>query len=837
MSHKKIHLVSNAHLDPVWLWEWPEGAAEALSTFRTAAALCEEFGDFVFSHNEAILYQWVEAHEPALFQKIQGLVRRKKWNILGGWFLQPDCNMPSGESLVRQILLGKAYFKEKFGVTVRTASNLDPFGHTRGLVQILAKSGYHSYLFCRPDKGWLNLPADEFIWMGYDGSEILAARAEAHYNSRKGFARAKIEDWIKSHPEKDVSLLLWGVGNHGGGASRKDLQDIETLRKEIAEFDIVHSTAEAYFEELAARSKTLPRFALGLNPWAVGCYTTMARVKQRHRALENELFSAEKMASAAAFQGFMKYPADKLAEAQRDLAFAEFHDLLPGSSIGPGEEGALRLLDHGLEICSRVKAAAFFALAAAEKPAEEGELPVFVYNPHPFAVKAVFETEFQEQEPNYAGGFMMPRLFRRGKPLPCQVEKEASNLSIEWRKKAVFAAEIEPGCMNRFIIRLENTGERPRPGPQQLSGTFRFRTSELGVDIGASTGLIEQYRVRQDSLLAGGAFRPLVIEDNSDPWGMSVRSFRHVVGAFELLSPGQGTWLSGVTKNTLPSVRVVEDGDVRTVVEAVLGYGHSFMILRYKLPKQGTEVEVEARVHWNEKDRMLKLSIPTLLPSCQYIGQTAYGSEELLMNGDEAISQKWAAAVSSKKNLAISLINDGVYGSDFCDGELRISLLRGAAHAADPAGERPLFYQDRYIPRIDQGERVFHFWLNGGKASQRLEAIDREALARNEKPYVLIYSPPGSGEKALPFVVLRGTAVVVTALKKAERGRDIIIRLFEPTGKARSAMLELPFANAKINVHLRAFEIKTLRFSPKTKKFREVDLTEGSMSSHSSRGK
>ena len=125
-----------------------EGVAAAVSTFRTAADLCDEFDGFIFNHNESILYQWVEEYEPQLFERIQRLVKEGKWHIMGGWHLQPDCNMPSGESFIRQILLGKTYFAQKFGKEPTTAINFDPFGHSRGLVQILAKSGYDSYLCC-----------------------------------------------------------------------------------------------------------------------------------------------------------------------------------------------------------------------------------------------------------------------------------------------------------------------------------------------------------------------------------------------------------------------------------------------------------------------------------------------------------------------------------------------------------------------------------------------------------------------------------------------------------------------------------------------------------------
>ena len=823
---KRLRLVCNAHVDPVWLWEWPEGAGEALSTFRTAAEFCDGDAAFVFCHNEAILYRWVEEFEPSLFARIRALVRKGRWNILGGWHLQPDCNMPSGESFVRQILAGKRYFREKFGVDVRTGANLDPFGHARGLVQILARCGYDSYIFCRPDRNFLELPADDFVWVGFDGSEIRAVRVEAHYNSSEGGARAKVEKWLDEHPGDRPTLLLWGIGDHGGGASRRDLDDLRALMAARPEAGIRHSTAEAYFADLAESGVALPHVARDLNPWAVGCYTTMARVKRKHRELENELFSAEKMASGAAFQGLADYPGTALREALGDLLFAEFHDILPGSSIGPGEESAVRLLDHGLEIASRVKTRAFFALAAGEPPAAEGEIPIFVHNPHPFRFRTVIECEFEEHEPNFGGGFLVPRISREGRPLPCQPEKELSNLSLEWRKKAVFEAELEPGRMNRFSCRLERIGAPPSPRTEIVGGALRFANNELEVAIGADTGLVDRFRVKGTDILGPGAFRPIVLADNADPWGMGVRRFRDEAGAFALLDPEAAAKVSGVAGGMLPPVRVIEEGEVRTLVEAAFGYGRSSLILTYALPKRGTEIGLEVRVFWNEKDRMLKLALPSLLRPATYLGQVAYGVQELPGNGDEAVSHAWSAVVSRQADTALTVINDGTYGSDCAGGELRLSLLRSPAHAADPAGPPPMLRQDRLIPRIDQGERVFRFWINAGPADERLEAVDREALVRNEKPFVLAYFPPGRGRKAKPFVVLSDPAVRLAAAKKAERGPELILRLFEPTGRPRTTTVALPFAGAETRVELGAFEIRTLAFHPKTKKFREVDPLE-----------
>ena len=127
-SKKEIYLMCNAHLDPVWLWRREEGMAEALSTFRVAADFCEKYDGFIFNHNESLLYEWVEENEPELFERIRKLVKAGKWRIMGGWYLQPDCNLPSGESILRQMRQGRAYFLEKFGVAPTVAVNFDPFG-------------------------------------------------------------------------------------------------------------------------------------------------------------------------------------------------------------------------------------------------------------------------------------------------------------------------------------------------------------------------------------------------------------------------------------------------------------------------------------------------------------------------------------------------------------------------------------------------------------------------------------------------------------------------------------------------------------------------------------
>ena len=824
---KNIHLICNSHLDPVWLWEWEEGAAEAISTFRTAADFCKQYDGFVFNHNEVILYRWVEEYDPALFARIQKLVKQGKWHIMGGWYLQPDCNMPSGESFVRQALAGLKYFKEKFGVRPTTAINFDSFGHTRGLVQILKKAGFDSYLFTRPDiKDSCPLPADDFVWVGYDGSEVMGHRAYSSYLSLRGEARNKIEAWIKDHPDTDTGLILWGIGNHGGGPSRVDMKNISELAKETDEYALIHSTPEAYFAEKGKEAKDFPRFEAALNPRSVGCYTSQIRIKQYHRRLENELYMTEKMFSIASMQGLTEYPQKELDEAICDLLMSEFHDILPGSSIQPVEEMALRLMDHGLEILSRLKARVFFALNSGQPKAQEGHYPIMVFNPHPYPVTGIFECEFQMADQNWGDDYSLPIVMQNGAVIPNQTEKEHCNLPLDWRKHVVFRATLEPSCMNRFDAVFEKLPKKPVPKLKEKDGYITYITDDIEVKINTKTGLIDKYSAYGKDYLNEKSFRLLVIQDIADSWGNRVSQFRDVIGEFELMDLKNGTAYSGVTKKDIPSVRVIEEGDVQTVVEAVFTYNDSKAVIHYKLPKSGSEMEIQVRTNWNEPEKMIKMSLSTQIKRGDYLGQVAFGVEKLNSEGLEVVSQKWSGLFDFDNDKSLCVINNGTYGSDCCDGEIRLSLLRSPAYSALPIRDRTVMLQDRFSAHIDNGERIFSFWIKADSAKKQRQEIDRDALIHNEKPFALSFYPSGEGKNPKPGVILSGEGLQVCALKKMERQDEYILRIYNPTEKTQVQQLSVEFLQIKQEIAVKPYEVNTYKIDGKNKKLVPHDMME-----------
>jgi alpha-mannosidase len=444
---KELYLVCNAHLDPVWQWTWQEGAAETLSTFKSAADLCEEY-DYIFCHNEQWIYEFVEEYDPILFKRIQKLVEEGKWRIMGGWFLQPDVLLPAGESLVRQIQHGKKYFQEKFGMFPTSAIGFDAFGHSRGLVQVIKKCGQDSYILVRPQKHLLDLPNDYFIWEGYDGSEVKAIRCPG-YNTFLGRALEETEKYVQENQAQEVGIMLWGVGNHGGGPSRKDLSDLKKFAEE-SELDVQHSYPEEVFQKIDFKN----RYNKSLITCMPGCYTSLNQMKQKYIRLENMLYATEKMATQTYLEnpGYI-YPERELFDACKQMLKIQFHDILSGTVIRSGEKSALRVLDGAYNTLENVQANTFFYLLRNEKKANPGEYCICVYNAFPYEREENVEFEFSmEKNSNTAFKPVITLYDDKDNEIPIQIVKEESNVSIDCRKHIVFNYKLKPLSINRFRL-------------------------------------------------------------------------------------------------------------------------------------------------------------------------------------------------------------------------------------------------------------------------------------------------------------------------------------------------------------------------------------------------
>lgn len=821
---KRIHLVANAHLDPVWLWRWQEGCSEALSTFRTASELADEFQGFKFNHSESVLYEWVKDNSPALFEKLKTAVKEDKWHIMGGWYIQPDCNMPSGESIVRNIEKGKRFFKQEFGAEPTTAINFDPFGHSRGLVQILTKANYDSYVVCRPGKNDFPFKEQDFMWEGLDGSEVMVHRSDENYNSVWGHVAEELMDFLPQKSEEEVTLFLWGVGDHGGGPSRKDLQDLKELIEKDENYCIIHSTPEAYFAERKQINVKTPRVTEGLNPVAPGCYTSQIRVKQKHRELENEIYSTEKMAAAAQVLCGREYPKKEFDDAMQALLFSEFHDALPGTGTPLVEEDTLRLLDYGLELMSRTKHYTALALAKGERRVEDGNSVILFYNPHPYDITGVFACETGLPKQNWSTDFLYPVVKFNGEEIPCQAEKECSNFNIDWRKKVVVQATLKAFSMNRMDVSWKPLPKRPVFDEIVSKPEYIFDNGAMKVVIDTTTGLLKEYSVGGKVCLKEGSMKLSCFDDTYNSWGIKPRT-ESMRRDFQLLSPHAASEYCGLQEKVIPAVRVIEDGEVRTTVEAVFGLGASRAYLRYQLPKKGEGFELEAGVHFLEKEKYLKLTMNTSEGDKTFHGQIMFGREKL-KKGQETVSQKWCMVENTENATSVAVINNGTHGADMLGDELGITLLRSAGYSAADFTMGKTLQEEQWLPRMEQGQRFYRFFIQGGASASMDECLDRLAQAFNEMPYGFSYCPPGEGEPVGSFLQIDNPRVMVSAIKKSEDSEGYILRLYEGSGKEAEAKLFFPMHKTEKKIHFNAFEIKTFLWNPSNGEIEEMGIVE-----------
>lgn len=737
-----------------------------------------------------------------MFARIKRLVKAGKWKIIGGWYLQPDCNMPSGESMLRQITEGNRFFEEEFGVKPETAVNFDSFGHSRGLVQILASAGYKYYMFMRPDKGtgMLEELPQYFTWEGYAGTSVNAFHLEALYSTQAGKVAADTRSYIENHPQDQVLMKTWGIGDHGGGPSRYEWKMLNDLIGECqGEIEFRHSDPDSYFHLRKAPEKNWDK---SLNPIFIGCYSSMSTLKQGYRGLENMLYATEKLASAVSCQGLMEYPGEAFRQAEKVLLFLAFHDTLAGTISRIPQKEALHSVGFGMEILNRVRTRAFYAIASRQAPAQENSLPVFVYNPHPYPVEGIWECEYSLADYNWEDCSHKPRLYREGQEVPCQTERESGNVPVEYRKRVAFEAALAPMAMERFDLFLERVPVETKKAVL-LTEAYRFTNPRMEVELDPHTGLISRYCVdgRELAEQEFGSFA--VYEDNVDPWGMNLKHFGEKKGSFALSTP----------------IRIVEDGAVRTVVEACFCYGHSEICVHYKLPKTGAYLEIDVIVYWREQDSLLRMEFPVPFEQPRYLGQTMFGVNRLEGNGDEQVCQKWAAVCSGEDCLTV--INDGTYGL-CCQGGLKLSLLRAPAYAAMPIADRTIIPKDRYTDRIDQGEHRFSFRIEGGRIIKRMDHVDLEAQVFGEKPHVLNIFPTISDGSSYqpPLEVEGGRLDAMTCC-----GEAYLLRVFNPHDREQEIRIRSAVFGAEKTDCFAPYQFKTYRLDKG--KIRETDIFGG----------
>ena len=800
---KKLHLVCNSHLDPVWQWDWDEGAAAALATFYSAVRLAEKY-DYIFCHNEVVLYEYIERFDPVLFEEITELVKAGKWHIMGGWYDQPDCLVPSGESFMRQISLGKEYFTEKFNTFPKTGINFDAFGHTKGLPQILKKSGYESYLFCRPLEWftWFKeVPHGPFMWEGYDGSKIKALRQEDMeiYLSQPGQAKDNIirKAKVYENDKEDDMIILWGVGNHGGVNSEKDLNDIIALTDEKkGTWEIVHSTPDDYFASVTPTqdfSQELIAF--------IKSYSSVNAIKQAHDHLENAIYRAERFLSMLGIAGIYKYDKEVFKNAERALCQIEFHDVLSGTSIKTGNDSSIAKALTAIQQVNGEFYNGYFRFSGMLPKAKDGDDCFVVLNPHPYEVTTVVETELFETVPSK---YKLHMYDSEGNTVDSQVILEESMINISRRKRLIYKYTYPAMSVTQFGIHSEVVEvEPPRYAGDTSTDDIIIKDDVKQVKISRSTGLIESYIQDGKEYAAGNLFNPIVFDDNEDPWGWRMCKLGTNFRPMQLDTTGKGLFegLKGVT--------ILEDGPVLTQVEVLFSFGESHVIVDYKFYHGLPYMDVNAHVIWNSRMKGLKFELP-LCGKQGYFTQAAYGTQYNKNDGDEKPGNRFVG-VENGENAFVVYNRSGIHSYAKEGKKLYLTLLNGSAYCAHPTdpGVPLIVDETRYTKFIEVGTHDFSFRLGVNKVNE----CEKYAQEFNQPLYSVLTFPHGKGNAPKELVTLSNENVVMTACKRRKNG-TYLVRLHNNYKSGTSTTIQINGVTKEIR--FKKYEFKTFVYNGKT---------------------
>ena len=787
MKKPTIHLICNAHLDPVWQWQWEEGCAETISTFRNAVKLLKEERELIFNHNESILYRWILKYDPKLFKTIQFLVEQGKWCISGGWYLQPDVNLPDTESIFRHIMEGRHFFKKYFDAEPKVAYNFDSFGHSGGLPQLLKQAGYSMYIHMRPQQPDLDIPADIYRWQGIDGSEILGCRISIGlYHTEYENIDQRLKEGVAQalQLKRDVPVF-WGIGDHGGGATREDLEKINNFIRQENRVEIKHSTPDHFYDAIKELAKKAPLYHGNLQRVFTGCYTSLSRLKREAVRSFHELKQTEILTTLCWWQNDCTYPNRQLSQAWLSHLFNDFHDILPGSCIEPAEQDALDLYGKVRHSLRELKLEAACVLNRGID--YDAYIPITILNTHPNLRKIPVEVECMiSHRPKWEGLWYIKLFNIDGKEIPCQEEQPDALLPFNgWRRKICFMADVPSlGKANFYAEAVEG-----RKTLKEVKPSLKFK-------LNSTSGFIEKlWDQNFTNYLSGPLMKPLVIEDEGDSWGTDRWNYRTVIGEF----------------STDPaSIKIIENGPIRTIHQSIHVYNHSRITMNLVSYTEWPVLEYRLRIQWNETKKRLKLSIPTVFkkdqPRCEIPGgYCSYPSD-----GDEYVQGRWLVLgeTTKDKNTGIAVINSGQHGFDCLDGELRISILRAAVYCHERSQELDDYPNRKYM---DQGLHDVRLLIVPGIFDDLIKQATRLADWMNTPPVGYSHLPFGNtNEQTADFLHWDAKSIRLLALKKAENEQAMILRLQETSGDLTNCRISLKYPNITINVRFRPLEIQTI---------------------------
>jgi len=819
-----IRAVGNSHIDMAWLWPWTETVEVTRNTFRSALDLMREYPDFKFTMSSARTYAWMEEKYPDLFDEIKQRVKEGRWEIVGGMWVEPDLNMPGGESLVRQILVGKRYFQQKFGVDVKIGWNPDSFGYNWQLPQIYKKSGIDT--FVTQKLMWAHeftvFPYKMFWWEAPDGSRLLTYFPHDYAMGIDPVQLGKDASvWLpaiygENPPTNSEMMHLYGVGDHGGGPTRTMLDNATRWMKPDVVFPKLElSTAGAFFSDLQPK---LPNMKVPVwdnelyFEYHRGVFTTQAETKKRIRTTEELLLNAEKFSAFAMPIGHA-YASAGFDRGWKDLLFDDFHDIFPGSGIAVNYLDAKRNLEDVQRVGRGVLDGSLNAIASNINLKGTG-VPVVVFNSLSWPRNELLETEVSLPEPAAAVEVM-----------------DSSGRRV--------ASQVLSGSHSSRRLHLLMKVNVPSMGYATYYVVPRAKSPATPVEVKASGYTLENEFVRlsvdpktgcMTSLFDKKANLETLAPSETDTGGPKDSICGNLLQTFHDKPKQWDAWNIDADfekehwdLTTADEVKLVESGPLRAVLRVKNHFQNSTFVRDIIVNAGSSRVDVKMTADWHEKHILLKVGMPVSVHNNMATFEIPYGSIERPTTRNTRAEQgkfevpalRWADLSDARHGL--SLLNDCKYGYDSKGNVLRLSLLRSPT------------WPD---PHADEGlhEFTYALYAHPGDWKQALTVrrgyeLNFPLMSRQETRHT------GTLPEEQSFLKITGDNVVLTAAKKAEDGNEIVLRFYEWAGKEsdislhasslvesaeETDLMERPIHTLPVQpngtaVHTKPYEIKTVK--------------------------
>lgn len=704
-----VHLIANAHLDPVWLWNWQAGVDEALATFRSAVDRCHEYPEFRYTRGEAWLYQWVEDLDPGLFREVRALVEAGRWSIAGGQWTQPDANLPTAAGWRKQFDLGRRYFMDRFGIQPTIGYNVDTFGHPATLPDLLREFGYRGYVFHRPNESQVSLPAQTFRWLGSGGAEVIGFRIAPCYVTRSDDLHGQIDLTVKAaDPAFGHTMMFYGLGNHGGGPTKANIEWLLDHRDAFEGVELRFSTVDDFFIEAEAGRSLMPVVDYELQKTFPGCYSVMHETKQCQHRGERLLEQAEELVRAFGTDRESSSAAlARIDEAWKDLAFTQFHDILAGTSVPSSYLSTRHMQGRASIVGEEEVVRASRRHARATLPGENAQRLVLLNgSAHEF-------NGMVECEPFIDFDDWGDRWFadESGQAIPFQLITPEANAGA-MTHRVVFPVTI-PAKGQRVLQLLDGPAgpAAAMPAPVEVSEKT-LRTGDLSLDL--SPRGIGALRWRGHDLLGEDGLSFHLREEHGDTWVF------HQTGFHEAIS------------SRLDGLEWIRDdaGPLRARAFAEQSLGDSKLRLAVTIHAGRPELHLHLQVVFAERHKMLQMPIHLADAPDGWTSGLAGGHVKRAPGPDELPFCGWDSIRTQAG--CLSLHTPDAYSSSVHGDVWQFSLLRSPLMAWTGDSTMSPSFARRHS---DQGAHDFHFLL---RLDETFDAILCEQLSEDQaKPPVI----------------------------------------------------------------------------------------------------